>query len=59
MTSHLDYEVEPAIVFDCGCFVGVDGGTYCCPCHLDLVSLLHTKKHKVDPPEWTAPRPGD
>lgn len=59
MTSRLNHDVEPAVTFDCGCFVGNDGGTYCCQCHYDLVGLLHTKKHAGDPDDWIAPRPGD
>jgi len=36
--------------FACGCFVGSDGGTYCCRRHYDLVKLLHTEKTEYDPP---------
>jgi len=52
--SHFNEECEAVTTFDCGCYVGNDGGTYCCPRHYELVGLLHTKKRNVDP-DWHCP----
>lgn len=56
MPSHCDGnpKTKPVRVFDCGCFVGEDGGTYCCARHFDLVGLLHTQK-KAHDPVWKCP----
>ena len=44
MVSHPNKNSEAEVRYSCGCFVGVDGGTYCCRRHYDLVKLLHTSK---------------
>lgn len=56
MVSHPNKNSEAEARYSCGCFVGIDGGTYCCRQHYDLVKLLHTDKREVDPPLGDEPR---
>ena len=50
MVSRPNRPCEAVTRFSCGCFVGTNGGTYCCRRHYDLVKLLHNDKTAYDPP---------